>query len=228
MVLNYFLFPLLSLRFIFEDLLEAGSIFSIFCCPCKRCKSDLITVRIQSAFLKWLIVWGGRRGNIDVRLRRIVRGTRPHSSPLTTHIQHDTRRNRIRSVMSSSLSFSHQEKVFNLQSQLKGSVPLFWCQIQTLTSKCSKILIYSQNISFFPHPVSPICFNFHRCNSFKRKKSQLTVISLLTGLRLLFPFLRVFFQLCVVKHKKVIWEGTFRNPGITSFDQFVHDFEKMS
>ena len=104
----------------------------------------------------------------------------------------------------------------------------FWCQIQTLTSKCSKILIYSQNISFFPHPVSPICFNFHRCNSFKRKKSQLTVISLLTGLRLLFPFLRVFFQLCVVKHKKVIWEGTFRNPGITSFDQFVHDFEKMS
>lgn len=110
----------------------------------------------------------------------------------------------------------------------KALFPFFWCQIQTLTSKCSKILIYSQNISFFPHPVSPICFNFHRCNSFKRKKSQLTVISLLAELKLLFPFLWVFFQLCVVKHKKVIWEGTFRNPGITSFDQFVHDFEKMS
>ena len=120
-------------RVIFEDLLEAKSIFSTFCWPCERCKSDLITVRIQSAFLKWLIVWGGRRvGNIDVRLRRTIRRIRPHSSLLTTHSQHDTRRNRLRSVMSS-LPFSHQEKYWICKVSWKALFPFLMSNLQSFT-----------------------------------------------------------------------------------------------
>ena len=132
------LFPLP--RVIFEDLLEAKSIFSTFCWPCERCKSDLITVRIQSAFLKWLIVWGGRRGNIDVRLRRIIRRIRPHSSLLTTHSQHDTRRNRIKSVMSSFLCFSHQEQNSICKVSWKALLPFLMSNLQSFPKYWCRIL----------------------------------------------------------------------------------------
>ena len=162
----------------------------------------------------------GWRGNIDVRLRRIIRRIRPHSSLLTTHSQHDTRRNWIRSVMS---SLSRIKKRYSI-CKVSWKVLLQFLMSNLNFKDNENIDIFFRYLFLAP----PTLFYFRRCNSFKRKKSQLTVISLALGLGLPFPFLWVFFQLSVVKHKKAIWEGAFRHPRITSFDQFVHDFEKMS
>ena len=116
---------------IFEDLLEARSIFSTFCWPCERCKSDLITVRIQSAFLKWLIVWGGRRGELRCQAsEKYTENSATLISPdHTQSTRHQEESVQIRHVP---LPFSNQEKYWIwkalfpfLMSNLQ-SFPKYW------------------------------------------------------------------------------------------------------
>ena len=151
-----------------------------------------------------------------------------HTHLYWPHTTNTTQHGGIGSDHSHVLSFPFQENTFSiLKSQLKSSVVLK-SNLNLNFKDNENIDIFFRYLSFLlPPPVSPICFTFADAICSKETKSQLTVISL-AGLRLPFPFLRVFFQLCVMKHKKGVWEGTFRHPRITSFNQFVHGSEEMS
>ena len=129
-----------SRRVILENSLEENSIFNLFWSRL----SHLITVRIQSAFLKWLIVRGGEGTSMSGFGE--LSGVVPLTTSPATRRQHDTARCGSASSMSESVWRGKLEKNF-----LDIKYFLMWNQPTTKTSNGSQILIYS--LDMFPAPL---------------------------------------------------------------------------
>ena len=129
-----------SRRVILENSLEENSIFNLFWSRL----SHLITVRIQSAFLKWLIVRGGEGTSMSGFGE--LSGVVPLTTSPATRRQHDTARCGSASSMSETVWRGKLEKNF-----LDIKYFLMWNQPTTKTSNGSQILIYS--LDMFPAPL---------------------------------------------------------------------------